>query len=157
MFTLSFICCSYHFRLCYRYDVAKEVKFRTMSNDSDIATPSTSMKHLIATAQAKREQACSASLPHSVSIEETEDYIPFISSPSPIRGSSSDHSSPLQIHLDSEATKDTKDVISHTESRSTRVNVQQWGLPNTMDMESSEEGKITSERKLVGGTLLKEC
>ena len=40
-----------------------------MSNDSDIATPSTSMKHLIVAAQAKREQAHSAALPHSVSIE----------------------------------------------------------------------------------------
>ena len=55
-----------------------------MSNDSDIATPSTSMKHLIATAQAKKEQACSASFPHFISIEETENPIPFISSPSPI-------------------------------------------------------------------------
>lgn len=135
------------------YDAAKEVKLRTMSNDSDIATPSTSMKHLIAAAQAKREQARSAALPHSVSIEETENSIPFISSPSPIRGSSSDHSSPLQHHLDGEATEDTKDAIAHTESRSPRVNVQQWGLPNTMDLESSEEGKISSERKSVGGTL----
>ena len=29
----------------------------------------------------------------------------------------------------------------------------QWGLPNTMDLEWSEEGKISSEQKLVGGTL----
>ena len=29
----------------------------------------------------------------------------------------------------------------------------QWGFPNTMDLESIEEGKIRSERKLVGGTL----
>ena len=27
------------------------------------------------------------------------------------------------------------------------------GLPDTMDIESSEEGKISSERKSVGGTL----
>ena len=86
-----------------------------ISNDSDIATPSTSMKHLIAAAQAKREQAHSAALPHSVSIEEIDDSIPFISSPSPIRGSRSDHSSPLQLLLDGEATEDTKDAISHTE------------------------------------------
>ena len=112
-----------------------------MSNDSDIATPCTSMKHLIAAAQAKWEQERSAALPHSISIEKTENSIPFISSPSPIRGSSSDHSSPLQLHLDSEATEDTKDFISHIESRSPRVNVQQWGLPNTMDLESSEEVK----------------
>ena len=31
--------------------------------------------------------------------------------------------------------------------------MQQWGLSNTMDLESSEEGKISSERKSVGGTL----
>ena len=62
-----------------------------MSNDSDIATPYTSTKHLIAVAQAKREQACFAGLPHSVSSEETENSILFISSPSPIRGSSSNH------------------------------------------------------------------
>ena len=31
--------------------------------------------------------------------------------------------------------------------------MQQWGLPNTMDLESSEEGKISSEGKSVGGTL----
>ena len=105
-----------------------------MSNDSDIATPSTSMKHLIAAAQAKREQARSATLPHSVSIEETDNSIPFIASPSPIRGSSSDHISPLQLHLDGEATEDTKDSISHVESRSPRVKVKQWGLPNTMDL-----------------------
>ena len=56
-----------------------------MKNDSDIATPYKYIKNLIATAQAnKREQACSAALPHFVSIEETENYIPFISSPSPI-------------------------------------------------------------------------
>ena len=55
-----------------------------MSNEYDTATPSTSMKHLIAAAQAKREQSCSAALPHSVSIEETKNSIPFISSPSPI-------------------------------------------------------------------------
>ena len=72
------------------------------------------MKHLIAAAQAKQEQARSAALPHSVSIEETENSIMFISSPSPIRGSSSDHSSPLQLHLDGEESKDIKDVISHT-------------------------------------------
>ena len=48
---------------------------------------------------------------------------------------------------------DTKDAISHTESTSPRVNVQQWGLLNTMDLESSEEGKISSERKSVGWTL----
>jgi len=135
------------------YDAAKEVKFRTMSNDSDIATSSTSMKHLIAAAQAKREQARSAAMPHPVSLEETENSIPFISSPSPIRGSSSDHSSPIQLHFDGEAPEDTKNAIAHTESRSPRVNVQQWGLSNTMDLESSEEGKISSEQKSVGGTL----
>ena len=31
--------------------------------------------------------------------------------------------------------------------------MQQWGLPNMMDLESSEEGKISSERKSIGGTL----
>ena len=31
--------------------------------------------------------------------------------------------------------------------------MQQWGLSNTMDLESSEEGKISSERKSVGGPL----
>ena len=61
-------------------------------------------KHLVAAAQAKREQAHSATLPHSVSIEETKNSIPFISSPSQIWGSSSDHSSPLQLHLDAEET-----------------------------------------------------
>ena len=40
-----------------------------MSNHFDIDSPSTSMKHLIAAAQAKQEQARSAALPHSVSIE----------------------------------------------------------------------------------------
>ena len=80
-------------------------------------------KDLIATAQAKREQARSAVLPHSVSIEETENSISFISSPSPIQGSISNHNSPLQLHLDCDAIKDTKDEISHIESRSPRVNV----------------------------------
>ena len=84
-----------------------------MSNDSNIAIPSTSMKLLIAVPQAKREQARSATLPHFVSIKETENYIPFISNPSPIRGSSN-HSSPLQLHLDGKESKDTKDSISHT-------------------------------------------
>ena len=92
MFILSFLCCSYHFGLCYRHDAAKEAKFINMSNDSDIATPSTSMKHLIAAAQAKLEQARSATLPHFVSIAETENSIQFISSPSPIQGNTSDHS-----------------------------------------------------------------
>ena len=114
-----------------------------MSNDSYIATLSISMKHLIATAQAKQEQARSVALPHSLSIEETKNPILFISSPSPIQGSSSYHSSPLQLQLDGESTEDTKDAISHIESRSPRVNVQQWGLPKTMDMESSEEFKIS--------------
>ena len=81
------------------------------------------MKHLIAAAQAKREQARSAALPHYVSIEETENSIPFISSPWPIQGSSLDHKSPLQLYLDGDATEDTKDTISHIESRSPRVNV----------------------------------
>ena len=94
-----------------------------MSNDFDIATPSTSMKHLIVATQAKWEQARSAALLHSISIEETENSISFIASPSPIRGSSSDHSSPLQLQLYGEETKDSKDVISHTESRIPRVNV----------------------------------
>ena len=71
--------------------------------------------------QAKREEARSAALPHSVSIEETKNSIPFISSPSPIRGSSSYLSSPLQLHLDGEATEDTKDSISHIESRSPKT------------------------------------
>ena len=31
--------------------------------------------------------------------------------------------------------------------------MQQWGLSNTMDLELSEEGKISSEQKSVGGTL----
>ena len=31
--------------------------------------------------------------------------------------------------------------------------MQQWGLPNTMDLESTKECKISSERKSVGGTL----
>ena len=31
--------------------------------------------------------------------------------------------------------------------------MQQWGLSNMMDLESSEEGKIRSERKSDGGTL----
>ena len=75
-----------------------------MSNDSDIATPSKSMKHLIVVAQAKREQARSTTLPHYVSIEEIENSISFISCPSPIRGRNSDHSSPLQLHLDGEET-----------------------------------------------------
>ena len=59
-----------------------------MSNDSDIATPSTSMKNIIVVAQAKREQARSTTLPHYVPIEETKNSISFISSPSPIQGSS---------------------------------------------------------------------
>ena len=84
-----------------------------MSNDSNIATPSTSMKNIIAAAQAKWQQARSAAFPHSVSIEETKNSIMFISSPSPIRGSSSYHSSPLQIHLDGEEIEDTKDSIAH--------------------------------------------
>ena len=82
--------------------------FQMMSNDSDIATPSTSMKHLIAATQAKREQARSAALPLSVSIEETQNSIMFLSSPSPIWGSSSYNSSPLQPHLDGEGIEDTK-------------------------------------------------
>ena len=53
-----------------------------ISNDSNIATPSTSMKHLIAAAQDKREQPRYVALPHSISIEETENSIMFISSPS---------------------------------------------------------------------------
>ena len=89
-----------------------------MSNDSNIATPSTSIKHLMAVAQAKREQPHSATLPHFISIEETDNSILFISNPSPIWGSSSDHSSPVQIHLDGEAIEDIKDGISHIESRS---------------------------------------
>ena len=48
---------------------------------------------------------------------------------------------------------DTKDAISCTKPRGPIVNVQQWGFPNTMDLESSEEGKISSDRKSVGGTL----
>ena len=32
--------------------------------------------------------------------------------------------------------------------------MQQWGLPNTMDLESSGEGKISLERKSIGGTLI---
>ena len=55
-----------------------------MSNDSDIATPSISMNHIIAVAQAKQEQAHSTALPPLVSIEEIENSILFISSPSPI-------------------------------------------------------------------------
>ena len=46
-----------------------------MKNDSDIATPFTSMKHLIAAAQAKGEQAHSAALPPSISIEEIDNSI----------------------------------------------------------------------------------
>ena len=88
-----------------------------MSNDSDIATPYTYMKHLIAARQAKRKQA------RFVSIEETEYSIMFISIPSPIRGSGSNHNSPLQIHLYGEATEDTMDADSHIESISLRVNV----------------------------------
>ena len=53
-------------------------------------------------AQAEREQARSVALSHSVSIEETENSILFISSHSPIRGNSLDHSLPLQIQLDGE-------------------------------------------------------
>ena len=86
-----------------------------MSNDSDIATPSTSMKHLITVAQAKREQARFATLPHFVSIKEMKNSILFTSSPSPIQGSSSYHRSPLQIHLDGETSEDTKDAISHNQ------------------------------------------
>ena len=55
-----------------------------MSNDSDIANPFTSMKHLIEVAQAKGEQAHFVALPPLVSIEEIENSIPFISSPLPI-------------------------------------------------------------------------
>ena len=95
-----------------------------MSKDYDIGTPSTSMKHLIAAAQAKQEQARSAALAHYVSIEETENSILFISSPSIIRGSTSNQSSSLQLHLDGEETEDTKDSIEHTESRILRLNVQ---------------------------------
>ena len=80
--------------------------------------------HLSCITQAKREQARSAALPHFVSIEETKNSIPFISNPSPIQGSSLNHSSLFQLHLDGEVTKDTKDAISHIESRSPRFNVQ---------------------------------
>lgn len=66
------------------YDAAKEVKLRNVPNDSDMATPSTSLKNLIAAALAKQEQARSTPLPHPFLIEETENSIPFISSPSPI-------------------------------------------------------------------------
>ena len=111
------------------------------------------MNHLIAVAQDNQEQAHSTALPHSVLIQETKNSILFISSPSPIRGSSSYHSSPLQLHLDGEATKDTKYAVAHTELISPIFNVQRCGLPNTMDRVSSEEGKISSERKSVGGTL----
>ena len=93
------------------------------------------------------------SLPHFVSIKETENSIPFISSPSPIQGSILDHISPLQLHLDGEAIEDTKDSNANIESRIPKVNTQQCGLPNTMDLESSEEGKISSKWKSVGGKL----
>ena len=95
-----------------------------MWNDSDISTPSTYMSlHLIVAAQARKEQARSTALPHSVSIKETENSILFISRHSPIQGSISDHNSPLQLHLDGDAIKDTKDDIAHIESRSPIVNV----------------------------------
>ena len=45
----------------------------------------------------------------------SEDSIPFISNPSPIRGSSSNHNSPLQLHLDGEESEDTKGAIAHIE------------------------------------------
>ncbi|XP_057820295.2 uncharacterized protein LOC131033169 isoform X2 [Cryptomeria japonica] len=136
------------------HDSARELKLKTMSKDSDIALSSTSMKHLIAAAQAKRDQARSATMPQFVANEETVNSIPvFMSSPSPIRETSSHRCSPLQLHSASVPHEDAKNAFAGVESGSPRGNVDQWGLTDTMNLRSSEEGKISSEQKSVGGML----
>ncbi|KAH9323709.1 hypothetical protein KI387_018348 [Taxus chinensis] len=134
------------------HEAAKEVKI--MSKDSDIAVSSTSMKHLIAAAQAKREQARSVTMPQSVANDETANSIPvFMSSPSPFRETSSHRSSPLQFHSGSMPHEDTKNAFARVESGSPRGNGQQWVTTDAMDLGLSEERKNSSERKSIGGIL----
>lgn len=125
-----------------------------MSKDSDIAVSSTSMKHLIAAAQAKRDQARSAIMPQYDGNEETANSIPlFMSSPSPIRETSSHRCSPHQLHPASVPHGDAKNTSAGVESGSPRGNIDQWGSTDAMNLRSSEEGKISSDQKSVGGIL----
>eukprot|EP01018_Ginkgo_biloba_P025613 Gb_39860 [translate_table: standard] len=127
------------------YEAAKEVKLKIASKDSELGVSSTSMKYLIAAAQAKRQARSTVALPSVEPVERDKIIPPFVLSPSPIQGGSScRRSSPFQplrsgVLADGEA----RDVFGHAESRSPESNT------HAVDPETSEDGKTSSGRKSV--------
>ncbi|XP_057837984.2 protein HUA2-LIKE 2 isoform X2 [Cryptomeria japonica] len=141
-------------RIREAYEAAKEVKLKISSQHSGFSASSTSMKLLIAAAQAK-QQARSAAM-HSITSMEFNKYAPpLVLSPSPAqRGSSHHRSSPSQpMFSGNSADDDACDVLFHAESRSPETNTHQWPPMHIADREMSEERKSSSGRKSVSGML----
>lgn len=141
-------------RIREAYEAAKEVKLKISSQHSGFAASSTSMKLLIAAAQAK-QQARSAAMHPITSMEFNKYAPPLVLSPSPVeRGSSHYRSSPSQpIFSGNSVDDDTHDVLFHAESRSPETNTHQWPPIHLADREMSEERKSSSGRKSVSGML----
>ncbi|XP_010245482.1 PREDICTED: ENHANCER OF AG-4 protein 2-like isoform X2 [Nelumbo nucifera] len=117
--------------------------------DSKFADSVTSMKHLIAAAQAKRRQAQSQSVSHESLIP------PFISSASIDRGRSP---SPPLVHpfmsVTSNVTqKDAKGLHSHTSLRSPPSHAHQFASQHHFDSEDHEERRVSSGHWASGGSL----
>lgn len=133
----------------YRVGVAEADKVSQLSNDTNFSQSSTSMKHLIAAAQAKRRVAISQSL------NQPDAFPAFISTPPAAQAMSpSPVSAAVQIFSSSNVMhQDTKALNSHTSLASLSPQVHQLVSQSQTDGEEYEEGGLSLGYRAGGGSL----
>lgn len=132
----------------YRVGVAEADKVSQLSNDTKFSQSSTSMKHLIAAAQAKRREAISQSL------NQPDTFPAFISTPPAAQAMSPSPVSAVQIFSSSNVMhQDTKALNSHTSLASLSPQVHQLVSQNQIDGEEYEEGGLSLGHRAGGGSL----
>lgn len=132
----------------YRVEVTKSDKASRLSNDSKFSESSTSMKHLIAAAQAKRREAHSQSLalPNAFAASVPTPPAAQERSPNPVSAVQPFSSGNVLQH-------DIKGLYANTSLASPSPQVHQLLPQNQIDAEEYEDGRVSSGRRARGGSL----
>lgn len=132
----------------YRVGVAEADKGSQLSNDTKFSQSATSMKHLIAAAQAKMREA------HSQSLNQPNAFPAFIFTPPQAQATSSTPVSTVQIFSSSNVLQqDTKASNLHASNASPSLRVHQLVPQNQIDAEEYKEVGLNSEYRALGDSL----
>lgn len=132
----------------YRVEVAKSDKASRLSNDSKFSESSTSMKHLIAAAQAKRREA------HSQSLAQPNAFAASVPTPPAAQERSPNPVSAVQPFSSGNVLQhDKKGLYANTSLASPSPQVHQLVPQNQIDAEEYEDGRVSSGRRARGGSL----